>query len=163
MAFFYVCFFHFRIEKSRTILPTLKDALTGPQASSVNLNYFYDLLFTHKKLGVEGAMGNLKLVHVVCHVKKPHELDCDPAKVFRCNGNNVSTDVVDESHFKECSLPTRNTRQKPKVLLQVNTRLKAKLKANNRLKMNTRLKTGRDELDHRPVKKARLVKLSLRK
>lgn len=71
------------IEKSRAILPTLKKALKGPRAESVNLPYFHSLLFQHKreKEG-EDPEGNLKLVHIACHVKKPHEDRCDQGKIY---------------------------------------------------------------------------------
>ena len=40
----------------------------------INLEYFYDLLFTRK---------NLKLVHIVCHDKQEHlDKTCDEEKVF---------------------------------------------------------------------------------
>ena len=40
----------------------------------INLEYFYDLLFTRK---------NLKLVHIVCHDKQEHlGKTCDDDKVF---------------------------------------------------------------------------------
>lgn len=122
----------FRIEKSRAILPTMKTALTGSQASAVNLNYFYDLLFCHKKTGCKASGGNLKLVHVVCHIKKPHEDKCDPKKIYLCTEKNARSDAVDGSHFKETSLHRRTSRQKSK----------------------------RANLEHRPVKKARLTRLS---
>ncbi|XP_076860077.1 DNA fragmentation factor subunit beta isoform X2 [Brachyhypopomus gauderio] len=63
-----------RIEKKRTIIPTLAAALTGNKSSDVNLDYFYNLLFTRV---------NLKLVHIVCHKKGAHDLTCDPKLVFK--------------------------------------------------------------------------------
>lgn len=63
-----------RIEKRRTIVPTLLSALEGHKTAEVNLDYFYRLLFTTE---------NLKLVHVVCHKKEAHNLACDSRKVFR--------------------------------------------------------------------------------
>ena len=41
---------------------------------NINLDYFYDLLFTRK---------NLKLVHIVCHDKQEHVNNrCDESKMF---------------------------------------------------------------------------------
>ncbi|XP_045101394.1 DNA fragmentation factor subunit beta-like isoform X2 [Portunus trituberculatus] len=72
------------IEKSRSIIPELKAALSSQRASCVNLQYFYDLLFLHKNpsTGALKANGNLKLVHIACHVKKPHECQCKSEKIF---------------------------------------------------------------------------------
>ncbi|KAG0716029.1 DNA fragmentation factor subunit beta [Chionoecetes opilio] len=72
------------IEKSRTIIPELKAALSGPRPSSVNLHYFYDLLFLHKNslTAAKNTNGNLKLVHIACHVKKQHQCECEPEKIF---------------------------------------------------------------------------------
>ncbi|XP_063584818.1 DNA fragmentation factor subunit beta-like [Penaeus indicus] len=86
------------IEKSRAILPTLKKALKGPRAESVNLPYFHSLLFRHKcKKQGEDAEGNLKLVHIACHIKKPHGDRCDQGKIYvekkysgdKTNGHDV--------------------------------------------------------------------------
>ncbi|XP_066500825.1 DNA fragmentation factor subunit beta [Hoplias malabaricus] len=63
-----------RIEKKRTIIPTLVEALNGKKSSDINLDYFYKLLFTCE---------NLKLVHIVCHKKGAHDLKCDSGKVFK--------------------------------------------------------------------------------
>lgn len=65
---------HFRIEKKRTIIPTLVTALQGKKSSDINLDYFYKLLFTRD---------NLKLVHIVCHKKGAHDLTCDSRQVYR--------------------------------------------------------------------------------
>lgn len=62
-----------RIEKKRTIIPTLVEALQNHKSSDVNLNYFYKMLFTRD---------NLKLVHIVCHKKEAHNLLCDTKKIF---------------------------------------------------------------------------------
>lgn len=62
-----------RIEKRRTIIPTLLDAFQNHKCSDVNLDYFYQLLFTRE---------NLKLVHIVCHKKGAHDLSCDDRKIF---------------------------------------------------------------------------------
>lgn len=64
----------FRIEKKRTIIPTLVNALQGKKSSDINLDYFYKLLFTRE---------NLKLVHIVCHKKGAHNLTCDSHQVYR--------------------------------------------------------------------------------
>ncbi|XP_028309778.1 DNA fragmentation factor subunit beta [Gouania willdenowi] len=62
-----------RIEKKRTIIPTLLDALQNHRSTDVNVNYFYRLLFTRE---------NLKLVYIVCHKKVAHNLLCDSKKIF---------------------------------------------------------------------------------
>lgn len=64
----------FRIEKKRTIIPALLEALQNHKMADVNLSYFYRLLFTRE---------NLKLVHIVCHKKGAHNLLCDTKKVFK--------------------------------------------------------------------------------
>uniref|UniRef100_A0A3Q1FEG6 DNA fragmentation factor, beta polypeptide (caspase-activated DNase) n=1 Tax=Acanthochromis polyacanthus TaxID=80966 RepID=A0A3Q1FEG6_9TELE len=61
-----------RIEKKRTIIPTLLEALQNHKSTDINLKYFYQLLFSRK---------NLKLVHIVCHKKGHHDLLCDPKKI----------------------------------------------------------------------------------
>ncbi|XP_078110645.1 DNA fragmentation factor subunit beta [Sander vitreus] len=67
-----------RIEKKRTIIPALLEALQNHKSTDVNLNYFYCLLFTRE---------NLKLVHIVCHKKGAHNLLCDTKKIFRQAAN----------------------------------------------------------------------------
>ncbi|XP_041859807.1 DNA fragmentation factor subunit beta [Melanotaenia boesemani] len=67
-----------RIEKKRTIIPSLVDALQNHKSTDLNLNYFYQLLFTKD---------NLKLVHIVCHKKGAHNLFCDTKKIFRIASN----------------------------------------------------------------------------
>lgn len=71
-----------RIEKKRTVVPALLGALEGHTKAEVNLDYFYRLLFTTE---------NLKLVHVVCHKKEAHHLECDSRKVFRRAANAGET------------------------------------------------------------------------
>lgn len=63
-----------RIEKKRSVIPALVEALHSNKSADVNLNYFYSLLFTRE---------NLKLVHIVCHKKGAHSLLCDTKKIFR--------------------------------------------------------------------------------
>ncbi|XP_054645254.1 DNA fragmentation factor subunit beta [Dunckerocampus dactyliophorus] len=63
-----------RIEKKRTIIPALMEALQNHKSEDINLTYFYRLLFTRD---------NLKLVHIVCHKKGAHNLLCDPNKIFK--------------------------------------------------------------------------------
>uniref|UniRef100_A0A671TZF4 DNA fragmentation factor subunit beta n=2 Tax=Sparus aurata TaxID=8175 RepID=A0A671TZF4_SPAAU len=63
-----------RIEKKRTVIPALLEALQNHKSTDVNLNYFYRLLFTRE---------NLKLVHIVCHKKGAHNLLCDTKKIYR--------------------------------------------------------------------------------
>ncbi|XP_076598080.1 DNA fragmentation factor subunit beta [Chaetodon auriga] len=63
-----------RIEKKRTVIPALQDALQNHKSADINLHYFYRLLFTRE---------NLKLVHIVCHKKEAHDLLCDPKEIFQ--------------------------------------------------------------------------------
>ncbi|XP_045913070.1 DNA fragmentation factor subunit beta [Micropterus dolomieu] len=63
-----------RIEKKRTVIPALVEALQKHKSTDVDVNYFYRLLFTRE---------NLKLVHIVCHKKGAHNLLCDTKKIFR--------------------------------------------------------------------------------
>ncbi|XP_076060429.1 DNA fragmentation factor-related protein 4 isoform X2 [Oratosquilla oratoria] len=73
------------IEKSRSILPTLVKALDSSSASDINLDYFYNLMFVSARIcpkSNKDCPGNLKLVHIACHVKKPHEMGCNQANVF---------------------------------------------------------------------------------
>ncbi|XP_041655327.1 DNA fragmentation factor subunit beta [Cheilinus undulatus] len=67
-----------RIEKKRSIIPALLEALQNHKSTDVNLNYFYRLLFTRE---------NLKLVHIVCHKKGAHYLQCDTKKIFKTASN----------------------------------------------------------------------------
>lgn len=83
------------IEKSRTVLPTLKAALSGSRSSEVNLSYFHNLLFCHKTGTNKNSSGNLKLVHIACHVKKPHQLECEPRQIYMCKKTSHSSDAVD--------------------------------------------------------------------
>ena len=66
----YFNIFCFSIEKSRQIFPAMiRAAENCPKGYRLNWHYFFELLFTPK---------NLKLVHVVCHVKGEHAgYDCD--------------------------------------------------------------------------------------
>lgn len=60
------------MERSRSVIPALFEAsiLASKVCRSINMNYFYDLLFTTV---------NLKLVHIVCHDKGQHSsAKCDP-------------------------------------------------------------------------------------
>ncbi|XP_030640875.1 DNA fragmentation factor subunit beta [Chanos chanos] len=63
-----------RIEKKRSVLPALAEALKGKRSTDINMDYFYKLLFTRE---------NLKLVHIVCHKKGAHDLSCDSRKVYK--------------------------------------------------------------------------------
>uniref|UniRef100_A0A3P9JSC5 DNA fragmentation factor subunit beta n=1 Tax=Oryzias latipes TaxID=8090 RepID=A0A3P9JSC5_ORYLA len=67
-----------RIEKKRTVIPTLLELLETHQSSAVNLDYFYGLLFTRQ---------NLKLVHIVCHKKGGHNLSCDASMAVRASSH----------------------------------------------------------------------------
>nr|XP_056720876.1 DNA fragmentation factor subunit beta [Euleptes europaea] len=62
------------IEKKRTILPTLAEAIMAHDGKEVNWEYFYQLLFT---------VDNLNLVHIACHKKATHNLSCDKTKIYR--------------------------------------------------------------------------------
>lgn len=73
-AFYLFC----RIEKKRSIIPALLEALQTRKTADINLNYFYQMLFTRE---------NLKLVHIACHKKGAHNLMCDTNKMFRTSKN----------------------------------------------------------------------------
>lgn len=63
-----------RIEKKRTIVPTLAGAIAGRGGREVDWEYFYGLLFTSE---------NLKLVHIACHKKTTHGRSCDPGRIYK--------------------------------------------------------------------------------
>lgn len=67
-----------RIEKKRTVIPALQEALQNRKCDDVNLDYFFGLLFTRE---------NLKLVHIVCHKKGAHDLLCDAKEIYRRGRN----------------------------------------------------------------------------
>lgn len=60
------------IEKKRTVVPTLAEAVQDGR--EVNWEYFYSLLFTAE---------NLKLVHIACHKKTTHKLQCDHSRIYQ--------------------------------------------------------------------------------
>ncbi|XP_007943720.1 DNA fragmentation factor subunit beta [Orycteropus afer afer] len=62
------------IEKKRTVVPTLAEAVKEQDGREVDWEYFYSLLFTSV---------NLKLVHIACHKKTTHNLSCDPNRIYR--------------------------------------------------------------------------------
>ncbi|KAM4872825.1 DNA fragmentation factor subunit beta isoform 1-T1 [Thomomys bottae] len=62
------------IEKKRTIVPTLAAAVQEQGGREVAWEYFYGLLFT---------LENLKLVHIACHKKTIHKLQCDRSRIYR--------------------------------------------------------------------------------
>ncbi|KAM5324156.1 DNA fragmentation factor subunit beta isoform 2-T2 [Glossophaga mutica] len=62
------------IEKKRTVIPTLAEAIEDQGGRQLDWEYFYGLLFTCE---------NLKLVHVTCHKKTTHRLSCDPRRIYR--------------------------------------------------------------------------------
>lgn len=66
--------FAYSIEKKRTIVPTLADAIQQQDGREVDWEYFYSLLFTP---------ANLKLVHIACHKKTTHKLECNPHRIYR--------------------------------------------------------------------------------
>ena len=61
-----------RIEKKRTVVPTLAEAVQDGR--EVNWEYFYSLLFTAE---------NPKLVHIACHKKTIHKLQYDRSRIYR--------------------------------------------------------------------------------
>lgn len=66
-----------RIERSRSILPTMSKAIQLADGRAINVEYFYRLLFTTE---------NLKLVHPVCHIKSEHNgYCCDPRSWYAGN------------------------------------------------------------------------------
>ncbi|RVE70103.1 hypothetical protein OJAV_G00061140 [Oryzias javanicus] len=67
-----------RIEKKRTVIPTLLEVLETHKSSAVNLDYFYQLLFTTQ---------NLKIVHIVCHKKGGHNLSCDTSMAVKASSH----------------------------------------------------------------------------
>lgn len=77
----------FRIEKKRTIIPALLEALQNHKMADINLSYFYRLLFTRE---------NLKLVHIVCHKKGAHNLLCDTKKVFKRSWDTNNANQTDK-------------------------------------------------------------------
>lgn len=62
------------IEKKRSVVPSLAEAVVARNGREVDWEYFYRLLFTCE---------NLKLVHIACHKKTTHQLSCDPDKVYK--------------------------------------------------------------------------------
>ncbi|KAK2489603.1 hypothetical protein MC885_012293 [Smutsia gigantea] len=62
------------IEKKRSIVPTLAEAVKEQGGGEVDWEYFYSLLFTSE---------NLKLVHIACHKKTAHRLHCDPNRIYK--------------------------------------------------------------------------------
>ncbi|XP_036206365.1 DNA fragmentation factor subunit beta isoform X1 [Myotis myotis] len=62
------------IEKKRTVIPALAEAVGAQAGRQVDWEYFYSLLFTCE---------NLKLVHIACHKKTTHRLSCDPRRIYR--------------------------------------------------------------------------------
>lgn len=62
------------IEKKRTVVPALAEAVTERDGREVAWEYFYSLLFTSE---------NLKLVHIACHKKTTHKLSCDPHRIYK--------------------------------------------------------------------------------
>ncbi|XP_001376769.3 DNA fragmentation factor subunit beta [Monodelphis domestica] len=63
-----------RIEKKRTIVPALAEAVAKQDGREVDWEYFYNLLFTSN---------NLKLVHIACHKKCSHNLSCDETRIYK--------------------------------------------------------------------------------
>ena len=63
------------VERSRSILPSLLEAVQRMnKKQKLNVEYFYNLLFTRE---------NLRLVHIVCHDKQEHlSMKCDAKKFY---------------------------------------------------------------------------------
>ncbi|KAK4298587.1 hypothetical protein Pmani_029079 [Petrolisthes manimaculis] len=111
------------IEKSRTVLPILKASLSSKRGQNVNLQYFHQLLFLHKDTTTTTtttSSGNLKLVHVACHDKKPHQLKIEPKYIYLIED---STDNIDGSHTSHTRkrLQHYNTRSKKRCLRTTTT------------------------------------------
>ncbi|CAN7987130.1 unnamed protein product [Ixodes hexagonus] len=69
-----------RVERSRSILPAIGEAIKEANGRILNASYFYKLLFT---------TDNLKLVHPVCHIKSVHEgFECERAHWYVDNGGS---------------------------------------------------------------------------
>lgn len=83
---------YFRIEKKRTVIPALAEALKGRNSGDINVDYFYKLLFTRE---------NLKLVHIVCHKKGAHELSCDSQKIYKRVRRTVKWKNIHNPIFSE--------------------------------------------------------------
>ena len=63
------------IERSRTVIPAILEAarLASENDCDINYKYFYKLIFTTE---------NLKLVHIVCHDKGVHNIQCDKTEII---------------------------------------------------------------------------------
>lgn len=68
------------IERSRTILPAMKTAVEEAMGRLINIEYFYNLLFTKE---------NLKIVHPVCHLKTVHKNFVADRKCWYLSKENV--------------------------------------------------------------------------
>lgn len=78
-----------RIERSRSILPTMSKAIQLANGRAINASYFYRLLFT---------TDNLKLVHPVCHIKSEHDgYCCDPGSWYSSSTMTQNDGRGDES------------------------------------------------------------------
>lgn len=86
-----------RVERSRSILPTIVTAIQHANGRLINVDYFYRLLFTTE---------NLKLVHPVCHIKSEHDgYSCDP--------RNWYTDSVIQDDGRGDETKTRPRKTEP--------------------------------------------------
>ncbi|XP_048375191.1 DNA fragmentation factor subunit beta [Sphaerodactylus townsendi] len=79
------------IEKRRTILPTLREAIMAHEEEEVNWEYFYQLLFT---------VDNLKLVHIACHKKANHNLSCDETKVYQKHLHKIPRGRIEKELYQ---------------------------------------------------------------
>lgn len=89
-----------RIEKKRSIIPALLQCHQNRPSSDINLTYFYRLLFT---------TDNLKLVHIACHKKGAHDLECDAKKVYTQTSKTRKT-----NKFSKTSKPSKTSKQQGK-------------------------------------------------
>lgn len=86
--------FNFRIERSRSIVPTVLEAVALlKKGLNLNVGRIYELLFT---------TSNLRLVHIVCHDKGAHSsATCDPKELIvsvqQSPKRSKSDDLDDES------------------------------------------------------------------
>jgi len=62
------------IERSRSVVPSIVRAVKDMKRRNIDIDYFYNLLFTRI---------NLKLVHIVCHDKQEHtSMKCNPSLFY---------------------------------------------------------------------------------
>ncbi|KAM4703139.1 DNA fragmentation factor subunit beta [Rhinophrynus dorsalis] len=95
-----------RVEKKRTIIPRLEQAIRERKENQdINWEYFFNMLFTRE---------NLKLVHIACHKKSAHNLDCDPSMIYRDRETPKAGKRKYEKHPQK--KPKRNMKKQPPKL-----------------------------------------------